>query len=1016
MVQNNGGIGKTIKRELIRAVLERSQSFDIKGMTLGGKGSEETIYDNVDEELNIPYVNRDEVPLAMDVFKPKDSDDKELPVVVTIHGGGLTMGDRSFSRPFGRLLAHKGYLVFSVEYRLAPRANVCEELDDLCAGLDLVGRMLVDYNVDFNRIFLMSESAGAYLALYVAAMRGSVRLQEAIGYEPSKVRFKALGLNSGMFYTNRNDPCGWMLSEQIYGEKRTDENFLQYMNPENPEIINNLPPVFLATSRGDFMNNYSFMLHKALEKAGKISHFLYYPDEGLGHAYFAMQTSHPLTLEAIDKTLAWCEEQALKQVEQHKNEAKLEKLRAKIEKSIENGSIYNQSICSFIKEVHSAGRDDKRDIAVIDCTGEYTYEQMFEQWDAYARVFSALDMTEKNTSRVGIAGAICAEPLFAFYGLNMTGAQVSMLSYPDFLPSGQWKTMVKKEKLTDLILTDIMVTPDLWREIQRERDGLGLKNVILLHSRLGGPCVGPAELIFDEFNYHALKTMEGTVFMDELISEYAETPISYGSEDGERIAIITHTSGTTKGTRKPLPYTNRAINSTSMAHRAEFASVGLHLRIAPSFDFSSYLNVNVVNCALAVSNVVVLTFFGFLHPKFVRAVDYYKLDVLFTSGFMFDKWLERKNTDDINFTSLRMLACGGSYVSPEKLKRYTEFAREHGYRHEIVRGYGMSETGSAQLTVPTDCKEDIIGYPNPKENFRIQDEDDQQFYTVDDGVRTGTMYIASDSLCLNELDGETLFEYTQIDGRNFICTNDLIRVNEDGSFSYAGRADRYFVNNDGVRFDPGIVEVKMSAMPEVDRCAVVPVLDKRIHDTVPVLYVIPARRGPGAEESIRRALVQAFVTDGSIAGSNLPSQFVLVDDIPCNSNGKIDIYRITRDRLNGQAFNIVPVKDGDRLTDIRIEFSSHLDSIRAGTLPEGMGENSVLGIFDLFNSQPSNDAMSMQPFPFMGFSCKKKKGITTNKMPEMPPEFMQAAMKMMGKLYGKKEIDQFIENDVQNTF
>ena len=120
---------------------------------------------------------------------------------------------------------------------------------------------------------------------------------------------------------------------------------------------------------------------------------------------------------------------------------------------------------------------------------------MFIEWERYARVFSALGMTVENGARVGIAGAISAEPLFAFYGLNMTGASVSMLSYPDFLPAGQWQTMTEKEKLTDLVLSDIMVTPELWPALQKAKNELGLRNIILLHSHLGGPCTGPAELV-----------------------------------------------------------------------------------------------------------------------------------------------------------------------------------------------------------------------------------------------------------------------------------------------------------------------------------------------------------------------------------------------------------------------------------------------------------------------------------------------------------------------------------------
>ena len=1005
---NKSGIAGTVKRELIRAMLERSQSMNVAEMSPSARGGENVYYKDVEEKLNIPYINRDEVPLAMDVFKPKAPEKEELPVIVTIHGGGLTLGDRSISRNFGRLLAHRGYLVFSVEYRLAPRANVCEELDDVCAGLDFVGRSLVDYNVNFQRMFLAAESAGAYLALYVAAMKGSRRLQEAIGHEPSRMRFKALGLNCGMFYTNRNDPCGWMLSEQIYGEKRADEHFLQYMDPEHPEIVEHLPPVFLCTGRGDFLNDYSISLHEALKKAGKTSRLVYYPDEDLGHAYFTTQTYHPSTLEAIDKMLAFFEEQAaLKTPRRRRGPAE----KAALER-IKDGSISEQNLWSYLRERAEADPERAKATAIIDCTREYTYAQLFAECERYGRVFSALGMTGKDGARVGLAGAITAEPLFCFYGLNMCGATVDMLSYPDFLPGGKWKTMLQKDKVTDLIITDVMVTSQLWEEIEQAREALGLRHVILLHSRMGGPCVGPAELAFNEFNYHLLQQRPGAVFMEELLKRYKDAPIAYGAEDGDRLALITHSSGTTKGTRKPLPYTNRAINVTLSGFDHIFKSLRrgtddvCRLRLAPSFDYSSFLMFNLVNCALASGDAAVLTFFGFLHPKFVRAVGYYKLDVMFTSGFMFDKWLEREDTGDIDFSSLRILSCGGSYTPPEKMKKYTEFAKAHGYRYSIFRGYGMSETGGAQLMVPEGCEDDILGFPVPVEDFLVQDESDGQFYTAKDGVRTGTMYVASDSRCCNELDGETIFTYTVIDGRDFICTNDLVRVNKNGSFSYAGRADRYFVNNEGVRFDPGVVEVEMAAQKGVDRCAVVPVLEKRIHDTVPVLYIVPAEKGKNAPELVRQALIGAFVRGDRLADSNLPSQFVIVDDIPCNSNGKIDIYRITRERLQGKAYNILPVREGERLSDIRIELAEQLSSIKAGTLPEGMAESNPMGLYDLFNAQAPQRC---GPFALPGLPFGKKASDKEKKPPQPPEKLMKAAMGFMGMLYGQKTYDSFFE-------
>lgn len=621
-------------------------------------------------------------------------------------------------------------------------------------------------------------------------------------------------------------------------------------------------------------------------------------------------------------------------------------------------TINDQSIWSYIRQRRSADPSFPEKTAVIDCTREYSYAQMFEEWERYARVFSALGMTEANASRVGIAGTISAEPLFAFYGLNMTGASVSMLSYPDFLPGGQWKTMVEKEKLTDLLLSDIMITPDLWPEIEKLKKELGLRNVIFLHSRLGGPCTGPAELVYDEFNQYMLKRLRGTVFMEDLLGQYACAPVQYGSGDPDHLAVITHTSGTTKGTRKPLPFTDRAVNAVATNFGPGFRGLikgdaPEQLRLAPSFDFSSFLCMcGIVNSSLAVGDTVVLTFFGFMHPKFVRAVGYYGINAVFTSSFMIDSWMNRPNTDDIDFSSVKIFSCGGSYLPVDKFAQYTEFVRSHGFKGYIHRGYGMSETGGAQLLVPDGCMDDILGFPNRKEDFLVQDENDGQFYSSDDGVRTGIMYIASDSLCMNELDGEVLFEYTKIGGRDFICSNDLVRINADGSFSYAGRADRFFVNNDGVRFRAGAVETELSKQPGIRKCAVVPVLDKRIHDTVPALYIVPEHAGDAAAEDVRRALVNAYLAGDTLDTGVLPSQFFLVDDIPCNANGKIDIYRITRDRLRGEAWNIVPVREAGRLMDILAEPAGQADSITGGSLPEGMEGRSALGIYELFNTAP----------------------------------------------------------------
>lgn len=1015
-MSQNEGILNVLSREVMRAMFERVQSMGNSRM-MSAFGAETTEYDDVEETLNVAYVNRAEVALAMDIFKPKASKGKELPVIVVVHGGGLFMGDRGMNRSYCRLLAHKGYLVFSLEYRLAPKATIGEQLDDVCAGMDRVGRMLVDYDVDFSRVFLVADSAGAYLGAYVTAMHESEKLQNIIGYKPSRMVFAAVGFISGMFYTNK------MLEDQIFGDKRSNEKFRKYMNMEHPEIRNNLPPVFMATSCGDIFNNYSIKYHEVLKKSGRESKLVYVGDEDLQHIFPIMRPEHPKSLEVTDKMLAFFEEKAEQRRKRRTRSSETAKRVKELEKRIADGSINDQKVWSNLKERITADPSNLGKTAVIDCTREYTYKQMLEEWDRYAGAFTGLSIGADSSSRVALAGVITAEPLFALYALNMVGAEVSLFSYPDFLPGGMWHEMIEKEKITDIVISDIMVTPEVWEELKHLKNEGRLRNIILMHSKMGGPSVGPAEMVFNEYNYHMLKGKYGIVFMDELLEKYKDTEIKYDGSRGERIAFITHTSGTTKGTRKMLPFTDKIFNNTlnmiPKGHRTFISGPddGKQLRTIQLLDMSSIMALSAqVHTVLANADTLVYTYFGFMHPKFIRAIDYYNISVLFITGFMVDKWINRPDIEDIDFSSLKVVGMAGGFITPEKMEEYRAFFRSHGYKYDITAGYGMSEAGGRVTFAPEGSKDDILGFADKDEteDLYIKDENDGKFYRLEDGTRTGLLNKYSDTRPKNELDGEIIFEYTTIDGKDYLCTNDLIRVNEDGSLSFAGRADKYFVNNEGRKFDSGIVDHNMSTQSAIDKCAVVPVMEKRIHDTVPVLYVVPKKMDEGAAERIREAFVDVYVKNRKIGADNLPTQFMIVRDIPLNANGKLDVYRITRERIGGDAYNLIPVFRDDELSDIRMEHVESVNSVTAGTLPQGMQNNSAYNFFDFMNADESDDSfdfsMLFKPWKMME-KLMPELGIGSKKfeMPEIPESVMKDILKLGNRLagmpLGKKEID-----------
>lgn len=272
--------------------------------------------EGITEYRDIIYKNRSGRTLLMDVFEPIVAEGTDLPVIINIHGGGLIDGNKNLSAGFCRQLAKRGYLVFSLEYRLIPDVRVYEQFDDVCAGMDCVGRKLVDFDVDFTRIYLVAESAGAYLTTYVAAMKKSKALQEAIGYEPTRMIFNAMGLISGMFYTTRKDSLGRFLSRSFYGKDARSLAMAEYTNPEHPEIIYNIPPCYLVTSKADMLERYTLDFAGELGNKG-VEHFLRHmgSDPKLIHAFPVLRPDLPESERVIDEIIDW-----FKKHESKKNE------------------------------------------------------------------------------------------------------------------------------------------------------------------------------------------------------------------------------------------------------------------------------------------------------------------------------------------------------------------------------------------------------------------------------------------------------------------------------------------------------------------------------------------------------------------------------------------------------------------------------------------------------------------------------------------------------------------------
>ncbi len=248
---------------------------------------------------DIPYLEDGDPKHRLDVFR-SSNEPGYLPIVINIHGGGLVMGNKEYNRHFCAKLAKQGFLVFAIEYRLCPEVTVLDQLEDVARAMDYVQSVAQEYGGLSDRVILIGDSAGAFLAYYTAAIQNSKAIRDAFGVTPSSLPIQELGLICGMFYTTAMDRIGLLLGPILYGPEYRKKPYCKYLNPGNREVCRAAPPCFLLSSMGDPLLRYSKRLKKALRRHGKPSVLAIYANKKLPHAFCVVDPDQEDSIDAIE--------------------------------------------------------------------------------------------------------------------------------------------------------------------------------------------------------------------------------------------------------------------------------------------------------------------------------------------------------------------------------------------------------------------------------------------------------------------------------------------------------------------------------------------------------------------------------------------------------------------------------------------------------------------------------------------------------------------------------------------
>jgi len=120
----------------------------------------------VSKRVGLAYAAHDRTRLVGDLYLPKAL--TKAPIMIAIHGGGWRGGSRGFYGHWGSFLARHGYALFTIDYRLGKSGVYPAAIFDVKAAVQFVRAKAAEFDVDPDRIGLMGDSAGGYLAAMLA--------------------------------------------------------------------------------------------------------------------------------------------------------------------------------------------------------------------------------------------------------------------------------------------------------------------------------------------------------------------------------------------------------------------------------------------------------------------------------------------------------------------------------------------------------------------------------------------------------------------------------------------------------------------------------------------------------------------------------------------------------------------------------------------------------------------------------------------------------------------------------
>ncbi len=243
---------------ILRKNWENTEKMDAKRI------ASQTEPEGLTKILDIPYIDDGEKAHLLDIYYPEGTTEN-LPVIIDIHGGGWMYGYKEINKNFCLKLAEKGFLVASINYRLAGNGiRFDDQIRDIFAALKWLSESLKNYPADLDNVFLAGDSAGGHFSCVTTAVNLNEDMQKDFGVTYCGLDFKAVAaicpavdLLSPNIVMNINVPV-------LLGEKSRKSKYSKYLDVAQI-ISKEFPSYYVNTATNDFLKKQCYKLKKLLD-------------------------------------------------------------------------------------------------------------------------------------------------------------------------------------------------------------------------------------------------------------------------------------------------------------------------------------------------------------------------------------------------------------------------------------------------------------------------------------------------------------------------------------------------------------------------------------------------------------------------------------------------------------------------------------------------------------------------------------------------------------------------------